>query len=400
VRAEVAGWRLVEDDAGEVRLWSHLQSGETREEGDVPREVQAELQAAPPADGACAPSAAPGPPPPEPPPGLDQAKVQKPNLKVLATGTKQWPRSKKSPDQVLPKVTHLFLAERGLTALGDCVQQFCHALKVLHLQHNRLREMGKLPERLETLQLDGNHLWEMASWSDRLPQLQVLDLRGNSLTVVDGLRSSSQLRHLVLRGQRRSRELGLRFSPSALQAIAPGLRFLDVARNHLADISPLSCLKRLEELDVSQNNLASVEDVTSVVQCMPELRGLLVEGNPLVTGRRYRDDLILIARNLEELDGKPVGRGEHAFLGELRRRRRSRAAAGHERGPPSPSRQFSSDDAPAAGGRGRPRSGSQVGSAAHPGLPPLPGGRSATFDPLQAALQAGAGRRQRSLDRL
>lgn len=398
VRAEAAGWRLVEDDAGEVRLWSHLQSGETRDEGDVPAEVRAELQA-PEAEAAWGPrgASAPGePPPPEPPPGLDQLQVVKPNLKVLATGTKQWPRSTKPPDQVLPKVTHLFLAERGLTVLGDGVQQFCHALKVLHLQHNRLREMGRLPERLETLQLDGNQLWEMASWSDRLPHLQVLDLRGNNLTVVEGLQSSSQLRHLVLRGQRRSGQLGLRFSPSALQAVAPGLRVLDVARNHLADISPLSCLTQLETLDVSHNELAAVEDVTSVVRCMSELHSLLVEGNPfsLVTGRRYRDDVILVARNLEELDGKPVGRVEHAFLGELRRRRRSRAAAGT-----SPSRKLSGGSSQlSGGGRGRPGSSSKGACASHQGLPPLPGGRcgqSAPFDP-----QAGAARRQRSFDRL
>jgi len=387
-----------------VRLWSHLQTGETRDEGDVPAEVRAELQApeaAPGPHGACAPGAPLEPLPPEPPPGLDQLPVQKPNLKVLATGTKQWPRSNKPPDQVLPKVTHLFLAEKGLTVLGDGVQQFCHALKVLHLQHNRLHEMGKLPERLETLQLDGNQLWEMASWSDRLPQLQVLDLRGNNLTVVEGLHSSRQLRHLVLRGQRRSRELGLRFSPSALQAIAPGLRVLDVARNHLADISLLSCLKRLETLDVSHNELAAVEDVTAVVRCMPELHSLLVEGNPFsfMNGRRYRDDIILVARNLEELDGKQVGRGEHAFLGELRRRRRSRAAAVNDRGPPSPPRQLAADDAPVAGGRARPGSSSKGAGAVYRGLPPLPGGRSAPFD-HPALPQAGAARLRRSFDRL
>ena len=55
-----------------------------------------------------------------------------------------------------------------------------------------------------------------------------------------------------------------------------------------------------------------------------DLRHLKLERNPLCAKGRYRDEVVLLAHKLEELDGRNVGRGEHIFLQELNQRRQQR----------------------------------------------------------------------------
>lgn len=275
--------------------------------------------------------------PPSPPADLPQRPVRKLTPAILARATTQRARHGETPEQLLQRVTHLHLDGKHLTVLGDALHIACstNCLRVLYLSNNALHEMGPLRPSIEALHLGSNHLWEMGSWSRNLPALQVLDLRENSLELVEGLDKSHSLRELILRGQRpristAGHACSLRFSARTLRNIAPALRLLNVSQCALRDLCPLRCLGSLENLDAGENELAEVgSTVAPALRSMPRLRSLRLEGNPfsMRKGRQrseYRHDVILLTPRLQELDGKGVLRSEHVFLTELGERRQRR----------------------------------------------------------------------------
>lgn len=277
-------------------------------------------------------------PSPEAPDWLAGAPAREPTLAMLCKGTTMKPKPEESKTSLLQRVTHLQLSDKCLTVLGNIVHKHCPKLKNLYLSDNQLHTMGSLCHNLEVLVLQSNELWEMGTWSNNLPRLESLDLRDNRFSLVEGLSQSFGLRELVLSGQRGPGPL--RFQSSTLRAISPGLRSLDIARNGVTDVTPLMFLSRLERLDVSENALGSMKVVAPALNAMRMLTWLRLEGNPLCqTERRYRDDVVSISLQLEELDGKTVSRNEKAYLGQIRQRRGERDGAvhrGRSRGPSAP----------------------------------------------------------------
>eukprot|EP00928_Gymnodinium_smaydae_P000447 TRINITY_DN10173_c0_g1_i1.p1 TRINITY_DN10173_c0_g1~~TRINITY_DN10173_c0_g1_i1.p1 ORF type:complete len:555 (+),score=124.36 TRINITY_DN10173_c0_g1_i1:217-1881(+) len=319
----------------------------------------------------------------EPPAEVAAAMAQpprEPTLAMLAKATSSRPSANESQEKFLQRITHLHLSEKGLTALGSILHTACKSLHTLYLSGNRLHSMGALRPCLRQLHLQSNELWEVASWSRDLPSLEVLDLRENRITVVDGLDRCTALRDLCLRAQRPGSEpSGLRFSRRLLRRLAGTLEALDVARNGLKDLSPLGALRRLQRMDASDNELQAVADVAPPLRSCAGLRWLGLEGNPLCRAvSKYRDEVILLAPSLVHLDGKDIGDKERAFLVELDRRRRKRSSS-RSRGA----------SASSAGGASQ-RSGSAVRSSSEgPGRglqgssTPIPGG-------MQASRRGGA----------
>jgi len=264
-----------------------------------------------------------------PPADVDTASVRQPNLAMISRAAGQRPRKGETTQDMLTRVTHLHLEDKGLTSLGDLLCSLCPRLRVLHLSENRLHELGPLRQTMEALNLQANNIWEMESWSSNLPNLEVLDLRENQIKHLSGLNRSFMLRELVLRGQRR---LGLRFSMRTLRVISSSLRVLDVARNCLEDLSPLACLVHIQRFDASNNALATLDAASKAIGAMPGLSWLMLEGNPACkTTSRYREEVVLLVDRLQELDNRAVSDTERHFLRELNRRRRQR-----KRGPSAP----------------------------------------------------------------
>eukprot|EP00929_Paragymnodinium_shiwhaense_P067872 TRINITY_DN3410_c0_g1_i1.p1 TRINITY_DN3410_c0_g1~~TRINITY_DN3410_c0_g1_i1.p1 ORF type:complete len:646 (-),score=175.55 TRINITY_DN3410_c0_g1_i1:103-1950(-) len=295
------------------------------------------------------------PTPPEPPADLQLWPQKEVTTEVLLKGTNQRPNKGETNEHLLSRITHLHLESKGLNVLGEALSSACKSLRVLYASENKIHTMAPLRDSTENAYLGANRLWEMGSWSRKLPKLRLLDLGENALSLVDGLDRSSQLRELVLRAQkptpsspssagktkqRAPQPQPLRFAPRTLLAIAPGLQVLDVSQNSLVDLSPLACLRRLQRLDAASNLLPTMAAVAAALRGMQDLRWLRLEDNPLCYNTaKYRDQIVLLAARIEELDGKTIGAAEHAFLGELDRRRarqRSRrrapslpAGAGH-----------------------------------------------------------------------
>lgn len=279
-----------------------------------------------------------------------------PAMLTKATSMRQF--AGQSQEQFLTKLTHLHLAERGLTSLGSAFQH-CPRLKVLNLEGNHLQELSGIRPCCEVLHLQGNDVWDLSGWTQNLPSLATLELAENRLSLLSGLQRCSHLEELNLRGQRS--ELPLQLHPPSLTVFSRSLRSLDISRNRMMDIGPIAVLSALQRLDASSNELAEIPAVGSVLQRLSRLRRLSLAENPLSRLRKYRDLVIVAAApGLEELDNKTVQPNERTFLVELHQRRQRRNSS-------EPPEQRTNGSTPTAGSPVGSRSAS-VGRD----CPPLP----------------------------
>mmetsp|Transcript_65334 Transcript_65334/g.156181 ORF Transcript_65334/g.156181 Transcript_65334/m.156181 type:complete len:478 (+) Transcript_65334:114-1547(+) len=316
-----------------------------------------------------------------------QRQARSATIPVLLKSTKQRQLPDQSKEEFLGKLSHLHMEHKGLEVLGDMLAKVCSRIRVLYLGDNRLHTLGPLPATLEILQLPGNQLREMATWSSDLPKLQVLDIRSNRLSAVEGLKQSRLLRELLVSGQQMQTK-PLRFDEATLSVIGGSLRTLDVARNQLTSLEALAQLHHLEHLDLSQNSCRTVDAMSLALASMPGLLHLTVEGNPAcIEVPKWRDEVLLMAKSLRELDGKPIQQGEHVFLAELSRRRRARSRNQSEM----------SDHRPGqlgfAGGPGRRRVGEEGMRAAqvpHPAMSKMMAAPGSTHLPPLLPPQMGS----------
>jgi len=226
-----------------------------------------------------------------------------------------------SQQQFLATLTHLHLGRKGLTSLGSA-PQLCARLKVLNLEGNHLQEIPGLRPNctFEVLHLQGNDIWDLGTWTQNLPSLRTLDLADNRLILFSGLEKSRCLEELNLRGQKSN--LPLQFHPPTLRIFSRSLRNLDIARNRITDISPIVVLSSLERLDASSNMLVDITHIGDVLPKISRLSRLNLSENPVVLSFKYRDMVILAAsERLVELDEKSVQQHERAFLVKLHQQR-------------------------------------------------------------------------------
>lgn len=262
---------------------------------------------------------------------------------MLVNATSMRKHQGQSQQQFLATLTHLHLGRKGLTSLGSA-PQLCARLKVLNLEGNHLQEiLGLRPNcSFEVLHLQGNDIWNLGTWTQNLPSLRTLDLADNRLILFSGLEKSRCLEELNLRGQKSN--LPLQFHPPTLRIFSRSLRSLDIARNRITDISPIVVLSSLERLDASSNMLVDITHIGDVLPKISRLSRLNLSENPVVLSFKYRDMVILAAsERLVELDEKSVQQHERAFLVKLhqQRERKSVEPGVRRRRSPSPRRSSS-----------------------------------------------------------
>ncbi|GAX78678.1 hypothetical protein CEUSTIGMA_g6116.t1 [Chlamydomonas eustigma] len=165
----------------------------------------------------------------------------------------------------------------------------CHQLLSLNLGTCGLQSWPlpqacqAMPELLELIMPRNSQLWEIPIWGlIACPALKKLDLSGIpavSCMQVGTLQAVPCLEHLDL-----SQTALAVFHPDILAL--PGLKVLKLAGNKISmipDVIAQAC-PRLEELDVTNNNISNVTPYISLLSAT--LRSLLLEGNPLRTMRR------------------------------------------------------------------------------------------------------------------
>ena len=125
-------------------------------------------------------------------------------------------------------------------------------------------------------------------------ELQKLNLSSNGLQNIENISRLNTLEKLNL-------------SNNDLIDIRPlsvllSLKELDLSVNRILDASPLKTLTALEVLDLRENAVVSVEGLRGL-SSLPQLRSLLLEGNPVCDTVGYAASVMLMLPSLREIDG-------------------------------------------------------------------------------------------------
>ncbi|PKY03363.1 hypothetical protein P168DRAFT_238753 [Aspergillus campestris IBT 28561] len=149
-------------------------------------------------------------------------------------------------------VRRLVLRRKGLITLHK-LADFCPRLEDLDVSYNDIGQLGGVPSSLRTLKMQNNCLSNLTSWS-HLSNLQYLDVSGNDLESLDGLSGLIHLRE-VNASNNDIRDISGAFELN-------GLLSLKLSNNSLTMVDFAgSELTRLEELDLSHNDLLSVQNL-------------------------------------------------------------------------------------------------------------------------------------------
>ena len=141
-------------------------------------------------------------------------------------------------------------------------------------------------------------------------------MEGNSLQVVDGIAGLTRLEELHVSSQRLAPGTSLEFEPASMHGLARSLSVLCSLQNGLTDdsVAPLESLSRLTKLDLSRNQVCSVDALEPVLRSASNLQSLDLRENPVCKAAKYRDQVILASEVLRTLDEEAVSTTQRDFL--------------------------------------------------------------------------------------
>ncbi|KAK3579135.1 hypothetical protein CHS0354_022155 [Potamilus streckersoni] len=237
-------------------------------------------------------------------------------IDLIARGTSGYTKKKRDEtmQQYLKRLTHLYLEDKGIDEVGDDLS-LCRNLSVLYLYDNELAQMPCLNQNqnITMLYLQNNHISKVENLAP-LFKLTKLYLGGNQLTVIEGLEKLQHLQELHVENQKLPPGEKLLFDPRSLKAISGSLQVLNVSGNNLDSLRDLECLRNLVQLMASDNELGDMKELAHVLGQWPFLQRLELMGNPLCHKAKYKDRVIVMAKNLDSLDGKGISDTAKQFL--------------------------------------------------------------------------------------
>ncbi|KAF5469189.1 hypothetical protein F2P56_013281 [Juglans regia] len=201
-------------------------------------------------------------------------------------------------------------AARGLLELRHTLENIiCYnstdALR--HIFASRIAEIKGSPlwNRLSFVSCACNGLVLMDESLQLLPAVETLDLSRNKFAKVDNLRKCAKLKHLDL-GFNNLRSI------SYFREVSCRIGKLVLRNNALTTLHGIENLKSLEGLDVSYNIISNFSEIEFLV-CLPSLRSLWLEGNPLCCARWYRAQVFSYFTHLDKLklDDKHMSNREY-----------------------------------------------------------------------------------------
>lgn len=237
-------------------------------------------------------------------------------IDLIARGTSGYTKKKRDETmhQYLKRLTHLYLENKGIDEVGDDIS-LCRNLSVLYLYDNHLTQVPNLNQNqhLTMLYLQNNNISRVEGLS-HLTRLTKLYLGGNAITVIEGLEKLDRLQELHVENQTLPPGEKLLFDPRSIKAISNSLKVLNVSGNNLDSIKDLECLNQLTHFLAIDNQLNDMKELANVFGRWYFLNRLDLMGNPLCHKAKYRDRVIVMAKQLDTLDGKEISETAKQFL--------------------------------------------------------------------------------------
>lgn len=148
--------------------------------------------------------------------------------------------------------------------------------------------------------------------------LKKLYLEKNMISKLDGLDNCRKLEEIYLGNQELPPTVEFTFDEYSLAAISGSIRLLDLPNSRVVNPKPLYYLEGLDTLNLRDNLIADFEhQVCPILQTMNCLRILNLSKNPVTQITKYRDQVVLLSRSVQELDGKDVTESERKYLVSL-----------------------------------------------------------------------------------
>uniref|UniRef100_G3VXI0 Protein phosphatase 1 regulatory subunit 42 n=1 Tax=Sarcophilus harrisii TaxID=9305 RepID=G3VXI0_SARHA len=234
-------------------------------------------------------------------------------LDLVAKSANQKNRKEENITQYLKKITHLNFSNRNIDIIDDL--SLCKNLSVLYLYDNNIGQIDNLSfaTNLTHLYLQNNCISCIENLSS-LKKLEKLYLGGNYIAVVESLEGLGELRELHVESQKLPLGEKLLFDPRTLQSLANSLSVLNISNNNIDEIKDLETLENLTQLIAVDNQLLHVKDLELLLNRLPKLWKMDLNGNPVCLKPKYRDRLIVMSNSLESLDGKEIKQIERQFL--------------------------------------------------------------------------------------
>mmetsp|Transcript_12190 Transcript_12190/g.17754 ORF Transcript_12190/g.17754 Transcript_12190/m.17754 type:complete len:386 (+) Transcript_12190:34-1191(+) len=182
----------------------------------------------------------------------------------------------------------LYLHYKGFKQIEN-LEEFT-GLKVLYIEGNAIEVISGLEncKELRCLYLHENCVREI-SGLETLSELKILNLSDNLITTVSNLQSNKTLETLNLQRNR-------------------------IGTNGLDDVIHLAELHSITVLDLSHNKIEDPQILPEVLQKIPNLAVLYLQGNPVCKKiQNYRKTLVNQLPSLKFLDDRPVTPEEKRF---------------------------------------------------------------------------------------
>lgn len=215
----------------------------------------------------------------------------------------------------------MVMNHKQLTHLNGLQSVPLKACTTMYLYDNlipQIEGMGNATN-LKDLYLQNNNIEEITG-IENCQVLESLHLNNNCISHLSGLTHNQGLRELRLGCQRIPDDVVFTFDIESLESLSWSLGILDLSMCRLVDPRPLSLLRGLVKLDISDNLIEEGETMSETLPHLTQLADLNVIGNPVARQQKYRQNTIVCCEALEILDEREVTVKERQYLTHVKRR--------------------------------------------------------------------------------
>lgn len=245
-------------------------------------------------------------------------------LEMISKTARVRRRKDESTESHVSRVSHVALNNKHISNLDGLQSMPLKSCTVLYLYDNTIGQIEGLNNviQLKDLYLQNNNIEEITGLQNNA-NLEALHLDNNCISHLSGLTKNQRLHELRLAGQRIAEDVVFTFDIPTLEAISWSLVHLDLSSCRLLDPRPLSILRGMRKLDISDNLIEEGETMSDTLPHLQDLIELTAKGNPIARQQKYRQNTIVCCDRLLTLDGKDVTQTERQYLVHVKQRMRA-----------------------------------------------------------------------------